>query len=73
MGLATVADWSAALTAFRDARLDVDHIWFFVQTHYRPWKTREEEKMEKRRVERGGGGGGGGGEVGEKKREWEES
>lgn len=49
---------SAALTAFRDARLDVDHIRFAVQPHYRPWKEREEEekKMERgaERLERKG-------------------
>lgn len=39
-GPATVADRSGALTAFRDASLDVDHIWFFVQPHYSPGKIR---------------------------------
>ncbi len=36
---ARVVDWSATLTAFCDARLDVDHIRFSVQPHYRPWKS----------------------------------
>lgn len=36
VGLAIAVDWSAALTAFRDTCLDVDHIWFSVQPYYRP-------------------------------------
>lgn len=36
VGLATAMHYSAALTAFCNACLDVDHIWFSVQPHYRP-------------------------------------
>lgn len=55
VGLATVAEWSATLTAFGNARLDVDHIGFSVQPHYRPWRN-------------GRGGERGGGDENEKRR-----
>lgn len=54
VGLATAVNWNAALTAFCDAGLDVDHVWFSVQPHYCPGKGGENREELVKRWEKNG-------------------